>query len=93
MHDKLRAYRRNGVLEYLVLAAFEQEFHWFNWQGGDDRLITVDSDGILRSKLFPGMWLDPPRLWQRDVAGILAVLQRGLATPEHAQFVQRLNQT
>ena len=93
LHDKLRAYRRNGVQEYLVLAAFDKDVHWFNWRGGEDHLLTPGDDGILRSRIFPGLWLDPVRFWQGDVAGVLTRLQEGLATPEHAQFVQRLSQT
>ena len=87
LHDKLRAYRRNGVQEYLVLAAFDKDVHWFNWRGGEDHLLTPGDDGILRSRIFPGLWLDPVRFWQGDVAGVLTILQQGLATPEHAQFV------
>ena len=91
LHDKLRAYRRNGVQEYLVLAAFEQEGHWFNWQGGEEHRLTPGDDELVRSLIFPGLWLDPVTLWQRDIAGVLAVLQQGLATPEHARFAQRLS--
>jgi len=90
LHDKLRVYRRNGVQEYLVLVAYEREMRWFNWQMGEDRVIMPDGDGILRSQLFPGLWLDPPRLWQIDVAGLLALLQQGLATPEHRALVETL---
>lgn len=79
LHDKLRVYRRNGVQEYLVLVAYEREVRWFNWHTGEDREITPDDDGILRSLLFPGLWLDPVRFWQGDVAGLLTVLQGGLA--------------
>lgn len=86
LHDKLRVYRRNGVKEYLVLAAYEREVYWFNWQTGEDRVITPDADGILRSQLFPGLWLDPMRFWQTDVAGLLAVLQQGLAARDSQQM-------
>lgn len=90
LHDKLRVYRRSGVLEYLVLLAYEREVRWFNWETGEDRLLRPGEDGVLRSRVFPGLWLEPVRFWQGDVAGVLAVLQQGLATPEHAEFVQRL---
>ncbi len=84
LHDKLRVYRRNGVQEYLVLVAYEREVRWFNWQTGEDREITPDDDGVLRSLLFPGLWLDPVRFWEGDIAGLLALLQQGLATRETA---------
>jgi len=89
LHDKLRVYRRNGVQEYLVLVTYEQEVHWFNWQSGVDHVITPDADGILRSLLFPGLWLDPARFWQGDVTGLLAVVQQGLASLDHAAFVEQ----
>ncbi len=75
-----------------MLVAYEREVRWFNWQGGEDRLLTPDDNGILRSQVFPGLWLDPARFWNRDVAGVLALLQLGLATPEHAELVHRLSQ-
>lgn len=84
LHDKLRVYRRNGVQEYLVLVAYEQEVRWFNWQTGEDIEIKPGDDGILRSLRFPGLWLDPIRFWQSDVAGLLATLRQGLAVREQA---------
>ncbi len=90
LHDKLRVYRRNGVQEYLVLMALEREVRWYNWQGGEDRVIVADDDGVMRSQLFPGLWLNPQRFWQGDVAGVLAALQQGLVTEDHAAFVQQL---
>jgi hypothetical protein len=68
-----------GVQEYLVLVAYERQVRWFNWQVGEDREIMPDDDGILRSLLFSGLWLDPVRFWEGDVAGLLALLQQGLA--------------
>ena len=46
-----------------------------------------------KGQLFPGLYLDPARFWQGDLAGLLDVLRRGLATPEHAAFVERLRAT
>lgn len=91
LHDKLRVYRRNGVQEYLVLVAYEQEVRWFNWCDGEDRLLLPGDDGVLRSRIFPGLWLDTVRFWQQDAAGVLALVERGLATPEHAEFVRHLS--
>ena len=46
--------------------------------------------GSIAPTVFPGLWLDPAALLRKDLAGVLAVLERGLATPEHAAFVARL---
>ncbi len=52
--------------------------------------LTAGPDGIIRSEVFPGLWLDPAAVLARDGARLVAVLQEGLASPEHAAFVERL---
>ncbi len=37
LHDKLRAYRRNGVREYLVWVVLEEEFRWYVLEEGEYR--------------------------------------------------------
>jgi hypothetical protein len=37
-------------------------------------------------------WLDPAALLRDDLARLLDVLQRGLDSPEHAEFAARLRQ-
>ncbi|MFQ5593728.1 MAG: Uma2 family endonuclease [Anaerolineae bacterium] len=90
LHDKLNAYRRNGVQEYLVLLVWEQETRWHTWQEGEYQRLEPGEDGILRSRVLPGLWLHPERFWAGDLAGVLSVLQRGLASPEHEAFVRTL---
>ena len=46
-----------------------------------------------RSEAFPGLWLDPAALLAGDLPRALAVLQQGIATPEHASFVASLRQS
>ena len=90
LHDKRRAYGRNGVQEYLVLQTYEQEVVWFALREGVYEPLQPDDKGILRSEVFPGLWLQPKALWENDLAALLAVLQEGLASPEHAAFVKKL---
>jgi hypothetical protein len=47
-------------------------------------------DGIYRSKIFPGLWLDPQALFADDLDRLIEVLEQGLATPEHEAFVAKL---
>lgn len=56
-------------------------------EGGDNATLRLE---MVRSKAFPGLWLQPAALWANDLAALLAVLQQGLASPEHAGFVARL---
>ena len=92
LHDKRRAYGRNGVQEYLVLQTYEQEVVWFTLREGVYEPLQPDEKGILRSEVFPGLWLQPKALWENDLAALLAVLQEGLASPAHAAFVEALQQ-
>lgn len=87
---KKQVYRRNKVQEYLVLAAHEQEVHWFYWEMGAYKRIACDADGIYRSRVFPGLWLDAYAFWQNDAAELLATLNLGLDSAEHSTFVQSL---
>jgi len=42
------------------------------------------------SETFPGLWLDPAALIRGDLAAVHQAMQPGLATPEHAAFIDRL---
>lgn len=84
MHDKRRVYARNGVQEYLVAQAYEQRVDWFVLREGVYEALQPDDEGVLRSEVFPGLWLPVDALWAGDLATMLAVLQQGLASPEHA---------
>jgi Uma2 family endonuclease len=92
LHTKKTVYRRNGVREYLVWRVLDREIDWFAASGSDFVLLMPDGSGILRSEVFPGLWLDVVALLRGDLAAVLAVLQRGLASPEHAAFLQTLAQ-
>ncbi|MFO1351826.1 MAG: Uma2 family endonuclease [Gammaproteobacteria bacterium] len=86
LHDKLRAYRRNGVQEYLVLLVHEREARWHSLQDGEYRLLPANERGITRSLILSGLWFHAALFWNHDLAGLLAVLQEGLNSPEHQQF-------
>jgi Uma2 family endonuclease len=88
MGPKRREYRRAGVLEYLVLNAEGRHLYWFHF--ASQRQLRPDRQGVWRSRVFPGLWIDEPALLTRDSPRLIATLQRGLATPEHAAFVERL---
>lgn len=90
LNAKKTAYRRNGVKEYLVWRVLDQEVDWFLLKGSDYARLTPDASGILKSEVFPGLWLKPAALFQGDLPAVLAVLQQGLTLPDHAAFVQKL---
>ncbi|MEN9270308.1 MAG: Uma2 family endonuclease [Thermostichales cyanobacterium HHBFW_bins_127] len=79
LHDKKRAYRRNRVQEYLVWRTLEGELDWFSLQADDYVPLPRDGEGIVRSQIFPGLWLAVPALLAGDLNRVLAVLQQGLS--------------
>jgi Uma2 family endonuclease len=91
LHAKLHVYRRNGVREYVVWRVLEREIDWFVLRDGQYEKMPVDPQGLLRSEIFPGLWLGPAALVRGDLASVLAVIQQGLVSPEHVAFVTRLH--
>jgi Uma2 family endonuclease len=91
LNTKLEVYRRNGVREYLVWRVRDREIDWFVLKRGKYVKMPLDKNGLYRSKVFPGLWLDPAALIRGDTATLQATLQRGLASREHAAFVAKLN--
>jgi Uma2 family endonuclease len=90
LHDKKWAYRRNWVQEYLVWRTLEGQLDWFLLNADEYVLQQPDEEGILRSKVFPGLWLAESALLAGELAIVLLVLQQGLNSPEHQAFVQQL---
>ncbi len=88
LHDKKRAYRRNGVREYIVWQVCEQKLDWFYLQEGEYISLPVDEDGVIRSRVFPGLWLAVDNLLAENMVRVLAVLQAGLDSPERVPFVR-----
>jgi len=87
---KQNAYRRNGVQEYLVWQTFENRFSWFRLQAEEFVLIEPDADSMIRSRVFPGLWLNVPALLDGKMTEVLNGLQAGIADPLHQAFVQEL---
>src|SRR5207248_3367768 len=83
LHQKKGAYRRNGVREYLAWITGEQRVIWWQLREGEYEEIAPDSDGLLKSVEFPGLWLEGAALLGRDLKAVLAALRRGLDSAEH----------
>jgi Uma2 family endonuclease len=90
LNAKLRDYERAGVLEYIVYDLRNKAVRWHVLHEGRFEPLAPDADGLYRSRAFPGLWLDPAALASGDKAALIAALNRGLASPEHAAFVAEL---
>ena len=90
LHDKLRAYRRNGVQEYVVWRTQEQRIDWFALTDGDYHPLPADDDTVIHSRVFPGLRLACRALLNGDLAAALAEARKGIDSAEHRQFIARL---
>jgi Uma2 family endonuclease len=79
---KLALYQKARVPEYLAVLIEEKRIEWRSLKGDRYQLITPDHDGFLKSRIFPGLWLDPNALLAMDRGGILAAGKRGLENRE-----------
>ena len=90
---KLNVYRRCGVREYVVWPVLDRQVDWFVNREGRFEPLLAAPDSILRSSVFPGLWLDPSALVQGEKIRVKQVLELGLNSPEHAEFVAKLAQS
>jgi hypothetical protein len=88
LHQKKDAYCEAGIQEYLVLSVEEREVAWFDFRAR--RTLVQDSEGICRSRVFPGLWLAVPALLDQRQDELMATLRAGLQSPAHTSFVKRL---
>jgi Uma2 family endonuclease len=93
LHSKLQVYRRGGVREYLVWRVLDRALDWFVLHEGAYVPLAADAAGILKSPGLGGLWLDPAALLRGEMPTVLARLREGLASPEHAALLARLQPT
>jgi hypothetical protein len=77
------------VREYIIWRTEAGVIDWFILRDGKYEPLPP-TEGVYKSEAFPGLWLDTAAMLRGDLAGVFAVLQRGMATPDHAAFVARL---
>ena len=88
LNAKRRQYARYGVRENVVHCVKEQQLRWFDLAANKE--LQPDSAGIYRINVFPGLWINGPALIAHNYAQLMETAEQGLATPEHAAFVEQL---
>lgn len=91
LHTKKTIYRRNGVQEYIVWQVLDQRLDWFVLQEGNYLNLTPDAAGLIKSQVFPGLWLAVEDLLNRNLQPVLSSVQGGTGSPEHAVFAEKLS--
>ncbi len=71
---KKDAYRRAGVREYLVWQVYNRRVDWWELKSGQYVPIEPGEDGVLESRVFPGLRLNVNALLDGDLAVVLAGL-------------------
>ncbi len=92
LHDKKKAYRRNGVQEYIVWQVSEEKVSWFSLQGGEYLTLEPDEAGMICSRIFPGLNLKVTSLLRGELAQVLAEVQKGVGIKAHQMFVEKLQE-
>ena len=90
LHDKKQAYRRNQVQEYVVWQIEDDRVDWFVLEDGTYLTLSPDAEGLLTSRVFPGLVLDVDALLADEIDAVLARLQDAVGHDEHQAFVDRL---
>jgi Uma2 family endonuclease len=75
LHQKLEAYRRNQVQEYIVWRVLDDAVDWFRWRNGEFVRLEPRAAGVIESEVFPGLRLDLARLLAGDRTGLVAALR------------------
>jgi len=87
---KQTLYQRSGVRQYITIEVFGKSMIWRVLENDVYVGQTLPADGIVRSQVFPGLWLPVEDFVAGDGAQMLAALKEGLASEEHQKFVERL---
>lgn len=88
--EKFRSYQADGVREYIVWRTAANEVEWFHLRRKRFVPLAPDAEGVVRSAAFPGLWLNTRALFANDLPRVFHDLQQGIASPEHAAFVAKL---
>lgn len=80
VHEKMKVYRRNGVQEYIVWQTFEGRIDWFSLEAEQYVPLQPDPEGLVHSRIFPGLCMNVEAMITGDLAKVLAGLMRCMRT-------------
>jgi Uma2 family endonuclease len=90
-HDKRDVYAAAGVPEYVIWRVEDGAVDFLRLgKAARYEAASPDAAGLFQSQIFPGLWLDSAALLRADLPRLLAAVDAGTATAEHAEFVRRL---
>jgi Uma2 family endonuclease len=90
LHEKKAVYQRNQIPEYIVWQMKDRRVDWFVLTHGEYAPLAAGPDGLSRSQIFPGLWLDLGALRAGKDQKVFRALEKGLKSAEHKNFVKKL---
>jgi Uma2 family endonuclease len=66
------------VQEYIIWRTLDREIDWFSLQDGEYIRLKLDENGIIKSLVFPGLWLAVEAMLSGSMVDVLAVFRSGL---------------
>ncbi len=90
--EKRDLYERTGVQEYILWRVRDDRIAWWELVDGVYHLLPADDAGVIRSRVFPGLWLDAPAMIADQRDRVKIVLDAGLASQEYQAFAAKLRQ-
>ena len=72
-------------------ALSDKVIDWFCLKNGEYIKLRSDAAGIIKSEVFPGLWLAVTSLLEDDLAQVIQTVQQGVSTSEHKSFSQQIN--
>ncbi|MBI2928295.1 MAG: Uma2 family endonuclease [Verrucomicrobia bacterium] len=91
LFEKKDAYHANQVQEYLVWQTLDARLDWFDWTPAEYVRRRPDAKGILKSKVFPGLWLNVSALLREEYDRVMDTVEAGVRSAEHRRFVAALS--
>lgn len=84
--EKFQVYQKQGVKEYLLWNTQANDITWYG--RGRSKFVPMKAgrDGVIKSKVFPGLWLNRTAMLQGDMALVLKTLQEGLESKVHQKL-------
>jgi Uma2 family endonuclease len=90
LYEKKDLYHANRVREYIVWQTLDARLDWFDWESTAYVRRLPDKPGLIKSRVFPGLWLNVTALLNGRHDAVLRTVQAGVASAEHRAFVRKL---
>jgi hypothetical protein len=79
------------VQEYVVWQTLDARLEWFEWTAPEYVRRRPDANGIIKSKVSPGLWLNVSALLAEENDQVMDTIEAGVRSGAHRRFVAALS--